>query len=102
MICRASTCGLFVGLALLVLSGAAVATPTVTFKLQAVPIPGFPHTGDILGAGAEVKFEYVITGSEYFGSAPPLIGAKRRLPTEDRSDLCRKRRTVETGAGDRV
>lgn len=69
-----------VGLALLALTGVASATPTVTFKMKAVPIPGFPHTGNILGAGSDVEFEYAIGGSEYFGSAPPLIGANFYAP----------------------
>jgi hypothetical protein len=67
-------------LALMALPGVASATPTVTFKLQAVPIPGYPRTGDILGAGADAKLEYVIGGAEYFGSAPPLIGANFYAP----------------------
>jgi hypothetical protein len=70
---RACICVVVVGL--LALPGVVSATPTITFKLQAVPIPGFPHTGNILGAGADAKFEYAIGGSEYFGSAPPLIAA---------------------------
>jgi hypothetical protein len=77
---RASTCVAVLGLALLALPGIASATPTVTFKLEAVPIPGFPHTGDILGAGAYAKLEYSIKGTEYFGSAPPLIGANFYAP----------------------
>ena len=36
--------------------------PTVTFKAKAVPIPGFPHTGNILGAGAAVQAESTIKG----------------------------------------
>ncbi len=77
---RASTCVAALGLVLLALPGLASATPTVTFKMKAVPIPGFPHTGNILGAGADVDFEYEIGGSEYFDSAPPLIGANFYAP----------------------
>jgi hypothetical protein len=80
MMRRASTCVAVLGLALLALPGVTLATPTITFKLQAVPIPGFPHTGNILGAGADVKFEYVIGGTEYSGSAPPLIAANFYAP----------------------
>ena len=40
--------GLVLLLALPAVSGA---TPTVTFKAKPVPIPGYPHTGFILGAG---------------------------------------------------
>ena len=41
-----------------------------------MPIPGFPHTGNILGAGAALKAEYTISGTEYGGFPPPLIGVK--------------------------
>jgi hypothetical protein len=77
MMRRASTCIAVFGLAL---PGVASAVPTVTFKAQAVPIPGFPHTGNILGAGTDVTIEYVIGGTEYFGSAPPLIGINFYAP----------------------
>ncbi len=39
-------------------AGVASAVPTVKFKAEAVPIPGFPHTGNILGAGTALKAEY--------------------------------------------
>jgi hypothetical protein len=77
---RASTCLAVVGLVLLALSGVASATPTVTFKAKAVPIPGFPGTGNILGAGAAVEAEYEIGGTEYEGSPPPIIGVTVFLP----------------------
>jgi len=77
---RASTCLAVLGLALLALPGIASAAPTVTFKGKAVPIPGFPHTGNILGAGAAVEAEFHITGTEYIGSPPPLIGVNVFLP----------------------
>ena len=64
------------GLALLALPGVASALPTVKFKAKAVPIPGFPHTGNILGAGADLKTEFTISGTEYGGFPPPLIGVK--------------------------
>jgi len=60
--------------------GAASATPTVRVKGEAVPIPGFPHTGDILGAGTAARGEVTIEGSEYFGSPPPIIGVNVYLP----------------------
>jgi len=60
--------------------GVASATPTVTFKAQAVPIPGFPHTGNILGAGASIEAEYTIAGNEYVGSPPPIIGVNVYFP----------------------
>jgi len=77
---RASTCLAVIGLALLALTGVASAAPTVTFKAKAVPIPGFPHTGNILGAGAAIEAEYNITGTEYEGSPPPIIGVNFYLP----------------------
>jgi hypothetical protein len=51
----------------------AAAAPAVTFKATAVPIPGFPGTGNILGAGAEVQTEATITGTEYGGFPSPLV-----------------------------
>jgi hypothetical protein len=73
----AFTCVVVLGLAL---PHDAPATPTVAFKINAVPIPGFAHTGNIRGAGADAKFEFTIGGSEYFGDAPPLIGATFYAP----------------------
>jgi len=78
---RASTCLAVLGLALLALPGAASAAPTVTLKAEAVPIPGFPGTGNILGAGAAVQAEFTISGTEYQGSPPPIIGVNFYLPT---------------------
>ena len=63
------------------LTGVASAAPTVTFKATAVPIAGFPHTGNIFGAGAAVQAEYKITGTEYGGFPPPLIGVNFYLPS---------------------
>jgi hypothetical protein len=77
---KESTCLAVLSLALLALPGVAAAAPTVTFKAEAVPIPGFPHTGNILGAGAAVQAEYTISGTEYQGSPPPLIGVNFYLP----------------------
>ncbi len=77
---RALACLGVVGAAAMAFSGAASATPTVTVKAEAVPIPGFPHTGNILGAGAAVQSEITISGSEYGGYPPPLIGVNVFLP----------------------
>jgi hypothetical protein len=77
---KASTCLAALGLALLALPGVASATPTLKFKAEAVPIPGFPHTGNILGAGTDLQTEYTIEGTEYFGSPPPIIGVNFYLP----------------------
>jgi hypothetical protein len=77
---RAMT-GLLLGVLMLALPGVAAAAPTVTIKGEAVPIPGFPHTGNIFGAGAAVRAEIAISGSEYGGFPPPLIGVNVYLPT---------------------
>ncbi len=79
---RAITSLSLLGLALLalVLPGTAAATPTVTFKAKAVPIPGFPHTGNIFGAGAAVEAEYTISGTEYGGFPPPLTHVNFYFP----------------------
>ncbi|HEY4915529.1 MAG TPA: hypothetical protein VIH92_01350 [Solirubrobacteraceae bacterium] len=67
-------------MALLLSSTIASAAPTVLVKGRAVPIPGFPHTGNILGAGAAVEAEVKISGTEYGGFPPPLIGITVYLP----------------------
>jgi hypothetical protein len=73
---RISTCLAVLSLAVLGLSATASAAPTITLKAKAIPIPGFPHTGNILGAGAALQAEYTISGTEYGGFPPPLIGVK--------------------------
>jgi hypothetical protein len=74
-ICLATLC-----LVALTLPGLAPALPTVKFKVIPVPIPGFPHTGYILGAGTALKTEYEIEGTEYDGSPPPIIAINFYLP----------------------
>ena len=79
---RASSCLAVAGLAVLALAlpGAASAAPTVQFKAAAVPIAGFPHTGNIKGAGAAFESEFKISGTEYGGFPPPLIHVNVFLP----------------------
>jgi hypothetical protein len=77
---RTSTCLAVLGLAVLGLVATASAAPTITLKVTAVPIPGFPGTGDILGAGAAIQAEGTITGTEYGGFPPPLTGIKFYAP----------------------
>jgi hypothetical protein len=77
---RAFACLAIAGLALLAPAGMASATPGVAFKAEIVPIKGYPNTGLKLGAGAAVKTEYTITGTEYEGSPPPLEGINFYLP----------------------
>jgi hypothetical protein len=43
--------------------------------------PTYPGTGNILGAGAALETEFHISGTEYDGSALPLIGVKFFTPT---------------------
>lgn len=62
------------------LAASAVAKPVVTFKARPVPIPGYPHTGFILGAGTALEAEYHISGTEYGGFPPPLVGITFYLP----------------------
>ncbi len=62
------------------LPASAAATPQLKFKAQFVPIPGYPETGNIYGAGAALQAEYQIVGDEYVGSPPPLVGLKLYLP----------------------
>jgi hypothetical protein len=61
-------------------TGAALAVPRVTLKAEPVPIEGFPHTGYILGHGTALQAEYTITGTEYGGFPPPLLGIDFYLP----------------------
>jgi hypothetical protein len=77
---RTSTCLAVLGFAMLGLSATAAAVPTITFKTTALPIPGFPRTGDILGAGAVIQVEGALSGTEYGGFAPPLTGIKFYAP----------------------
>jgi hypothetical protein len=77
---RASTCLAVLAVALTALTGVASAAPTVKFKATAVPISGYPHTGNIFGAGAAVQAEYKIESQEYGGFPPPLIGVNFLLP----------------------
>jgi len=81
MMRRASACFAVLGLAVMALPSIASALPTVKFKAFAVPIPGFPHTGNILGAGTALQSEYQIEGTEYQGSPPPIIGINFYLPS---------------------
>lgn len=60
-------------LGFLTLAPVAAGAPAVTFKSTALPIPGFPGTGDILGAGAEVEVQSTISGTEYGGFPSPLV-----------------------------
>lgn len=75
--------------ALLALPANAQATPTVTLKAKVVPVPvnpnnpkskTYPHTGNILGAGAAVETQFTISGTEYANAPMPLVGVNVYLP----------------------
>jgi hypothetical protein len=73
-------CVAVLGLALIALTGTATATPTVTVEAKAVPIPGFKGTGNFYGKGAAIQAKINISGNEYGGFPPPLIGVNFFLP----------------------
>jgi hypothetical protein len=77
---RAIAFAVLLGLVVVCLPVTATAAPTVTFKARAVPIPGFRGTGNILGAGAALQVQYTISGTEYGGFPPPLIGVNFYTP----------------------
>src|SRR5438477_4934341 len=61
--------------------------PTVNVKARAVPIPGFPGTGNFYGKGADVEATLEIEGSGYGataqnpkGSPPPISAVNVYLP----------------------
>jgi hypothetical protein len=57
------------------------ATPAVTLKIIPIPIPGFPGTGNRLGAGAEIEAQATISGTEYGGYPSPLVGMNIYAPS---------------------
>jgi hypothetical protein len=59
-------------LASLALAAGAVAAPAVTLKVKVLPVPGFPGTGNALGAGAQIEVRSTISGTEYGGYPSPL------------------------------
>jgi hypothetical protein len=69
-----------VAIAVVAFAPVADATPTATLKVKAIPIPGFPGTGNILGAGAAVEAVVTISGTEYGGFPSPLTGVNVFAP----------------------
>ena len=67
-------------IASLALPRAAAAAPATTLVVKAIPIPGFPGTGDFLGAGTDVEAQVTISGSEYGGFPSPLTGINVYAP----------------------
>lgn len=64
-----------------------IPTPTVKVTAKAVPIPGFPGTGNFYGKGADVEGTFEIEGSGYGateknpkGSPPPISEVNVYLP----------------------
>jgi hypothetical protein len=64
-----------------------IPAPTIRVKAQAVPIPGFPGTGDFYGKGADVEATFEVEGSGYGataqnpkGSPPPISAVNVYLP----------------------
>ena len=78
---RASAILAALSLGLLALPAVGSAAPTVKLKAELVKIPGFAHTGDILGAGAALKSEFLIEGNEYHGHQPPIKSVTVHFPT---------------------
>jgi hypothetical protein len=99
---RASICLAALSLVVLGLSATAAAVPTITFKTTAHPIPGFPGTGNFLGAGAMIQAEGTVSGTEYGGFPPPLTEIRfyaRQARGWTRRDSARVRRVCSKRAG---
>jgi hypothetical protein len=79
--CRGFVALASVAFASFALASIAAATPAVTLKLKALPIPGFPGTGNHLGVGAAVEVKVTISGSEYGGYPSPLTGINLYSPS---------------------
>jgi hypothetical protein len=86
-----TACLALVCVALLVVPAGAAAeeipTPTIRVKAKAVPIPGFPGTGNFYGKGADVEATFEVEGSGYgatpqnpTGSPPPISAVNVYLP----------------------
>jgi hypothetical protein len=74
-----------VGLAVLsfiavALPSVACAAPEVTFEARFVPVMGYRDTGNLLGGGAILDATFKISGTEYGGFPPPLIGLTLYFP----------------------
>ena len=67
---RACMYAILATLAVIALPAAAQAATVTGVKAAIVPIPGFPETGDILGAGADVEIEGKLEGNELPGGLP--------------------------------
>jgi hypothetical protein len=81
-----STCLIVIGLAVAGPPAPAAAAPTIAFKITATAIPGFPGTGDMLGAGAVLEARGTISGTEYGGSPAPVTGLRFYAPAGTKLD----------------
>jgi hypothetical protein len=70
MMRKACTYVVLAAMAIFVLPAVASAATVTGVKASIKPIPGFPETGDILGAGAEVEIEGRLEGNELPGGLP--------------------------------
>ncbi|MGH7690937.1 MAG: hypothetical protein ACREN3_15130, partial [Gemmatimonadaceae bacterium] len=70
MLRKASIYLTLIALAALCLPAAASAATVSGVKAAIKPIPGFPETGDILGAGALIEIEGKLEGTEFPGGLP--------------------------------
>ena len=77
---KKSWVGAVAGIVALSLTATASAAPTFKFTVTPQPIPGYPGTGNFLGAGAVVQVQATISGNEYDGAPPPPIGGKVFVP----------------------
>jgi len=90
---RRTHAAILAGLGLVALAVPALATaeeiptPTINVKAKAVPIPGFPGTGNFYSKGAAVETTFEIEGSGYGattqnpkGGIPPLSAVNVYLP----------------------
>jgi hypothetical protein len=71
---------LAVALVLSIAPGIAEAEPTLSLAARAIPVVGFPHTGNIAGAGATLEVALEIGGHGYGGYPPPLTHLNLILP----------------------
>jgi hypothetical protein len=86
-----AACVALIGAALFVAPAGASAEeiplPTIRVQAKAVPIPGFPGTGNFYGKGADVEATFEVEGSGYGatpqnpkGSPPPISAVNVYLP----------------------
>jgi len=70
MMRKAPMCLALIALAVLGLPAVASAATVTGVRAKILPIPGFPETGDILGAGAALEIEGKLEGDELPGGLP--------------------------------